>query len=432
MEKVNFFLTFKYLSGKEQKGLFSIFTLFSVISIILGIAVLIIVVSVMNGFQDNTIEKTISLQSFHLTLKPVFDEKIDNFDEVIRKIYKIEHVKTVFPVIETPILYNIRGYIGNTVLRAYGRDYYLSDVFKNNVSIKKGFINYNNEFFIVGSEFAYLKNFDLNQEIAIYSVGNKNIIPKLKIVKVNALFKTGFYPVDAGIFYSSLEVAQYILNLSPNSCYSISIILDNLKYLKNVENELKKEFGFEFKVLSWIDYMGALYEAFKNEKNLLIFIIFLIIIVAAFNMISSQIMLIMIKKKEIGILKAIGFSPNDIKKIFIYYGTIIGITGSSIGLIIGLLITKNLDYFFKIIEYFVNNIVSFLYSLLNIFNINLVPPKFEIFSREIYYFDKVPVKVNFVEIFFIIFFSIILIIFSSYVPAKKASEVKPKEVIHNE
>ncbi|MCX8058508.1 MAG: FtsX-like permease family protein [Spirochaetes bacterium] len=432
MDKVNIFLTFRYLSGKEQKGFFSIFTIFSIVGVILGIAVLITVVSVMNGFQDNTIEKTISLQSFHITLKKVFDEKIDNYEQIINQLYKIENIKLAFPVIETPILYNIDGNIGSTLLRAYGKDYFNSEFFKKNFIIKEGNLNKREDILIIGSEFAYLKNFNLNSNIALYSITGNNIIPRFKITKAHAIFKTGFYPVDSSIFYSSIELAQYILNLDKKSCYSISIIVDDLKNVNYVKNEILKLYGFEYRALTWMDYMGSLYEAFKNEKNLLIFIIFLIIIVAAFNMVSSQIMLIMIKRKEIGILKALGFSPDDIKSIFIYYGLIIAIVGVSIGLIIGLLLTKNLDLFFNILEKFINNFIGFINEILTLFNIKYYIPKFQIFSREIYYFEKVPVKVKFFEVFSIIFFSTIVILISSYLPAKKAASLKPKEVIHNE
>ena len=171
-----------------------------------------------------------------------------------------------------------------------------------------------------------------------------------------------------------------------------------------------------------------------NMKNIRIFsaIAILIIIVAAFNMVSSLIMIVMNKRKEIGILKAIGFSPTDIQQIFVAFGSIIGLVGSLNGLLLGLLIAKNIDSIFDGLEFLVNTVLQFFQSIVNLFNPEFFIANFQIFSNEVYYFDRVPVKINFSEIFIIVSVSMFLIFLSSYIPAKKASQVKPKEVIHNE
>lgn len=431
--KINLFIAFRYIQGKGKKAYFSFFTVISIVGIILGIAALVATIGVMNGFQVDIKQKIISLQSFHINVVDYFNSPIKNYQQVIEKIENIKHVKFAFGYIETPVLFSTENSLKGTLIRGYDKSFYNSELFKKNIKIIDNLknIDLKSDEVLIGKEFSLLYGFDKNSKFPLSSASKNIFMPTMKFVKVKALFKTGYYPIDSQIIYASLKLTQKLLNLN-NACSSIGVIVDDIKNLEDVKKKIDKILPFRLYTKAWYDYNRNFFEALKNEKTMLFFIVFLIVIVASFNMISSQIMLVMNKQKEIGILKAIGFTPFDIKTIFIIYGSIIGLTGSFMGVVLGLLILKNIDWIFETVEKMVNSILNFTFSIISIFNNNVVIPNFQIFSKDVYYFDKIPVKIYFNEIFIIVLFSLIIIFMASFIPANKASKISPKEVIHNE
>lgn len=460
--KINLFIAFRYIQGKGKKVYFSFFTIVSILGIILGIAALIATVGVMNGFQSDIKQKIISLQSFHINIVDYFNSPIKDYKKLIDKIEKIKHVKFAFGYIETPALFSSENNLKGTVVRGYDNNFYNSDLFKKNIKIFNNITNNENtdnknlkvsndksksdnknskdlqsKIFIkdnevlIGKEFALIYGFEKGSTFPIASASKSIFSPTMKFVKVKALFKTGYYPIDSQIIYASLSLTQKLLNLD-NACSSIGVVVDDLKNLESVKKKIDQILPFRLYTKAWYDYNKNFFEALKNEKTMLFFIVFLIVIVASFNMVSSQIMLVMSKQKEIGILKALGFTPFDIKAIFILYGSIIGLIGSFMGVILGLLILKNIDWIFNSVEKLVNSIINFIFGIISIFNQNVIVPHFQIFSKDVYYFDKIPVKIYFNEIFVIVLFSMIIVFLASFIPANKAGKVSPKDVIHNE
>ncbi|MFN3411041.1 MAG: ABC transporter permease [Exilispira sp.] len=431
--KVVFFISLRYLSGRKEKGIFSFFSIMSIIGIILGVAALISVISVMNGFQENIKEKTISLQSFHLSIHS-FDPRGFYYEDLLKNLKEIQHISGIYPFIETAVLFSIDGYTNGTLLRGYEKSFFSSDTFKSNTIITDGSYNEldSNSFIAVGDQFALLYGAKVNSKIILTVFTDSVFQPKIKLFTVKAHYKTGYYPIDSSILYTTLENIQQMMSMQ-DKCTAIGITVDNLKNVQKVKNEIINRVPFsKVYVNTWFEENQNTYNALKNEKTLMFFIVFMIIIVSSFYIISSQVMTVMNKQKEIGILKAIGFTPQDINNIFLLNGIIIGLLGVLLGTSLGFIIALNLDNIFNFIENFVNGIISILFFFINFFNSSAIAPKFQIFSRDIYYFDKVPVSIRLHEVILINILTFILVFVSSLIPAKKAASVKPKEVIHNE
>ncbi len=431
--KVAFFISLRYLSGKKEKGIFSFFSIMSIVGIILGVAALISVVSVMNGFQENMKQKTISLQSFHIHIHSLNPNGFE-YKEIIESISKIEHVVGVYPFIETAVLFSLGGYTNGTILRGYDKSFFLSDTYRKNSVIADG--SYSeldiDGYLAVGEQFAYLYGARINNKILLTVFTGTVFQPRIKLYTVKTLYKTGFYPIDSSVLLTTIENVQKMMSME-NKCTSIGIIVDNLKNVDSVKREVEKNIPFnKVYVNTWYEENRNIYLALKNEKTLMFFIVFMIIVVSAFYIISSQIMTVMNKQKEIGILKAIGFTPNDIKYIFLLNGIVIGLLGSLLGTCLGFIISMNLDSIFNFLEKIVNGFISIIFFFINLINPYFSKPRFQIFSRDVYYFDKVPVEIRLIEVVFINISTFFLVFISSIIPAKKAANVKPKEVIHNE
>lgn len=431
--RVTLFISLRYLSGKKENGIFSFFSIISILGIILGVAALISVISVMNGFQDNIKEKTISLQSFHLIIHS-FDPNGFYYDDIVNKIQKLNNIEGVYPFIESAVLFSLDGYTNGTMLRGYDRSFFSSRTFKSNAKLVNGSYDEldSNSFLAIGDQFSLLYGARLNSKIILTVFTDSVFQPKIKLFTVKAAFKTGYYPIDSSVLITTIENAQQLLAMN-GKCTSIGIIVDNLKNVEKVKKEIINEISFgKVYVNTWFEENRNFYYALQNEKTLMFFIVFMIIIVSAFYIISSQVMTVVNKQKEIGILKAIGFTPNDIKYIFLLNGVIIGLLGVLLGTSLGFIISKNLDSIFQMIENIVNGFLSIIFYFINIFDKSILTPRFQIFSRDVYYFDKVPVSIRLPEVILINFVTFIVVFLSSLIPARKASIVKPKEVIHNE
>ena len=431
--KVTFFISLRYLSGKKEKGIFSFFSIMSIIGIILGVAALISVISVMNGFQENIKEKTISLQSFHIHIHS-FDPLGFYYNDIINNLRKLEHINGVYPFIETAVLYSVGGYTNGTILRGYDKNFFTSSTYRKNSIITDGSYDEldSNNYLAVGEQFAYLYGVRINSKVLLTVFTGSIFQPKIKLFTTKTLYKTGFYPIDSSILLTTIENVQQMMSLE-NKCTSIGIIVDNLANVDKVKKQVEAIIPFsKAYVNSWYEENRNTYLALQNEKTLMFFIVFMIIVVSAFYIVSSQIMTVMNKQKEIGILKAIGFTPNDIKNIFLLNGIIIGILGALLGTCLGFIISMNLDTIFTFIERIVNGLISIVFFFINIINSSISKPIFQIFSRDVYYFDKVPVQIRLIEVVLINISTFFLVFLSSLIPARKAANVKPKEVIHNE
>ena len=402
-------ITFRFLKARKKDGFLNVISIFSFIGIGLGVAVLIIVMSVMNGFRTELINKIVGFNS-HITVEP--------YEEII-EIDKLK--KTNLNLIsENLILSNSGESIvikkdksKGLVLRGYSRKDFSSlkiindDTFIGN---KNGLIE---NYISIGKELSFTLGLKIGDDITIMSSsGIETIIgslPKKKTFTVVSLFESGLADFDNNIAFINLDTLNEFFNLDKKDT-NLEIYLKNPQNIEDQKIVVQKIFPNDF-VYSWADMNSSLFSALKVERNVMFIILSLIIVVAAFNIISGLTILVKNKTRDIAILKSIGVLNKSIIKIFFLVGVIIGTSATIFGILLG--VTFSL---------YVENLRQF---LSDVFNISLFP-------EEIYFLSSMPSEINPTSIFFISLCSILITILVSIFPALKAAKLDPIKALKYE
>ena len=394
-------ITLRYLRTKKKEGFINIISTFSFAGISLGVAVLIIVMSVMNGFRTELINKIVGFNP-HVIIKPY--EKTINFKKFEqREIKKISDEILITNSAEGLIIN--KEYTKGILLRAYKKN----DFSKLSLVNKKEFIGnkkLNIKHISIGKELSYIINAKIGDKIVIMSPFGINTIvgslPKQEAYIVDSIFESGLIEFDQSVAFLNIRDIEELFNLDVDSRY-FEIFLKNPKNISSEKKILKNIFNEEL-IYTWDEQNKSLFSALKVERNVMFIILTLIIIVAAFNIISGLTILVKNKTKEIAILKSFGVQNNSIKKIFFLVGLIIGTSATIFGIILGVLFSIYIEE------------VRVLLS--NVFGITLFP-------EEIYFLSKMPSEINFLSISIIGIVSILITVIVSLYPAIKAANLDP-------
>ncbi len=393
-------ITFRFLKARKKDGFLNIISIFSFIGISLGVAVLIIVMSVMNGFRTELINKIVGFNA-HIVVDP-YEKKIDISDK-----------PNLTSISENLILSNNgeaiiikKDFSKGIILRGYTNEDFSKLEFINNKSYigNKDDLNKNN--ISIGKELSFALGVEVGDNITIMSSsGVQTIIgtlPKQKTFKIISLFESGLVDFDNNIAFINLETLEEFFDLK-NKNRKLEIYLKNPQNIEDQKFIVQKIFPNEF-VYSWSDMNRSLFSALKVERNVMFIILSLIIIVAAFNIISGLTILVKNKTREIAILKSIGVLNKSIVKIFFLVGVLIGTSATIFGIVLGVTFSM-----------YIENIRQFLST---IFNISLFP-------EEIYFLSNMPSEINPFSIFLISLCSISITIIVSIFPALKAARLDP-------
>ena len=402
-------ITFRFLKARKKDGFLNVISIFSFIGIGLGVAVLIIVMSVMNGFRTELVDKIVGFNP-HVTVKP-YSEKINLAKFNIPELNAISKNLILSNSGEAIIMKNktskgilLRGYKNNDFpkLKIINNDFFIGDKTKltnQNISISK--------------ELSFTLNVNIGDKITLMSpsgvetiIGN---LPKQKTFTIVSLFESGLIDFDNNIAFINLKTLEDFFNLSVRD-RNLEIYLENPQNIEKQKKIVQKVFPNEF-VYSWSDMNSSLFSALKVERNVMFIILSLIIIVAAFNIISGLTILVKNKTKEIAILKSIGVLNKSIVKIFFLVGVCIGTSATFFGILLGV-----------IFSIYVENIRQFLST---IFNISLFP-------EEIYFLSTMPSEINPFSILIISASSILITIIVSIFPALKAAKLDPIKALKYE
>ena len=401
-------VAFRYLKTRKNDGFLNVISIFSFIGISLGVAVLIIVMSVMNGFRTELINKIVGF-SAHITVKP-YENLIDN------KIFKNKELN----LISKKLLISNSGegviinkdYTKGILLRGYKQKSFKKlDLVKNNLFA--GNKNLNSKHISIGKELSFLLNVDIGDKILIMSPsGIKTIVgnlPKQEAYIIDSIFESGLANFDQNVAFINIADLENLFDIPKNERF-LEIYLKDPNNIESSKFKVQKIFKNDL-VYSWADLNKSLFSALKVERNVMFIILSLIIIVAAFNIISGLTILVKNKTREIAILKSIGVKNNSITKIFFIIGFIIGISATMFGIFLGV-----------IFSLYIEN-VRLLLS--NLFDISLFP-------EEIYFLSKMPSEINIYSIVIIAFCSILITSIVSIFPAIKASKLKPVQALKYE
>jgi lipoprotein-releasing system permease protein len=395
-------ITLRYLKTRKKDGFLNIISIFSFIGISLGVAVLIIVMSVMNGFRTELINKIVGFNA-HVTVKPyessISLEKLDN--ENLKLISK----ELILSNSGEAIVIS-KDYTKGLILRGYSSENFLKlDVVKKGNLIGKSNQLTKNSISI-GKELSFNLDLGVGDKVSIMSpVGIETIIgslPRQETFIISSIFDSGLADFDANIAFINLDTLENFFSLKKEK-RNLEIYLNNPSNIEEEKNKIQKIFKNEF-VYSWADMNSSLFSALKVERNVMFIILSLIIIVAAFNIISGLTILVKNKTRDIAILKSIGVLNKSIFKIFFLVGVIIGTTATFFGIFLGVMFSL-----------YIENLREF---LSNTFNISLFP-------EEIYFLSTMPSEINPTSIFIISLCSIFITIIVSIFPAIKASKLDP-------
>ena len=412
--QLEFLIAFRYLRSKRSEGFISIIAGFSLVGIILGVATLIIVMSVMNGFRAELIGRILGLNG-HIG---VYENQnnFQNYDEYSVGVAEIPGVKAVTPQIEGQGLIVYNNYSSGIVVRGIRwSDLSARKQLWNSISNKE--IEYfNKNGIIIGHRLAKKLNIKDNDDVFILTpqmrVTAFGSVPKQKKFKVIQAFDVGMFEYDSSFVFMSLTNAQSLYGYDANNSISnLEVYLNSTDEIELIKKKLLEISDKNLIITDWIERNYSFINALKVERNVMFIILTLIITVAAFNIISSMIMFVNSKSIDIAVLRAMGASKNCIMKIFFLTGISIGGAGTFFGTVLGILFCYNIE-----------TVRQFLEKLTN----------YELFSAEIYFLTKMPALIDPIEVIQIIVLAFFLSFVASLYPAWKATRILPAEVLRYE
>jgi len=403
-------IAFRYLKPKRKEGFLKIISIFSFLGIALGVAVLIIVMSVMNGFRTELIDKILGFNA-HIIIKP-YEKKIEsqNLNELNSLSNIIE--KTMFSFNGEGILINKDETKGILV-----RGYLKNDLKKINL-LQKGIYegslaNFNKNTVSIGKDLAISLDLKVDDKITLMSsAGIQTIIgslPKQESFTISSIFNSGFAEFDQNVIFMPVEDAISFFEASNDDLF-LEIYLKKPEHVSEAKKKIQNLFSDYF-VYSWADLNKSFFGALKVERNVMFIILSLIIVVAAFNIISGLTILVKNKTKEIAILRTLGVSKKSIAKIFFLVGFSIGFFATLTGVLLGVLFSHNIEK--------IRSLLS------DLFNISLFP-------EEIYFLSKMPSEIDLNSILIITLCSLAITVLVSIFPSYSASKLDPIKALKYE
>jgi lipoprotein-releasing system permease protein len=356
------FISLRYLKAKRRQGFISLISIISVAGVAVGVMALIVVLAVMTGFTDSLREKILGINS-HIVVQKL-GTGITDYQELSEVVLQEKGVIAATPYTYSQTMLSVPDASSGAIVRGIDPAT-ANDVLSLNNQLTKGSIIALNEGspsqidpetdklssralpgIILGKELAKSLHVGVDDNIRLFSPSGPltpmGVIPKIKTCQVVGIFDTGMYEYDSSLAYVSLTTAQDFLELG-NNVHGLELKVDDIYQASEIAGKLEKTLGFRYVVKDWISMNKSLFSALKLEKTAMFIILALIVLVAAFNIISTLIMVVMSKGKDIAILKSMGATSKGIMRIFVYEGLIIGLTGTILGVIGGLAICKVLS-----------------------------------------------------------------------------------------
>ncbi len=393
-------ISIRNLRPKKKEGFLKIISIFSFLGIMLGVAILIIVMSVMNGFKTDLTNKILGLNP-HIVVQPNSFQIDESYISKLKKDFEEMTISRTYSgegiVISNE---NTKGVILKGIDKSEKNIVEFFDSFISQGNLD----NFNSNKVFIGSELSFNFNLEIGDTINLMTssfvgtpLGN---LPKQEIFEVAGIFTTGFIEFDENIIFLNIEDALSIFDKGVKD-QNIEIYLQDPLEANFFKNKIQN-INQNYFIYTWSDLNKSLFSALKVERNVMFVILSLIIVVAAFNIISGLTILIKNKTKEIAILKTLGLSNKSIKKTFFLTGLTIGFFATLSGIILGILFSMNIEK----IRIFLSKVF-----------------KFEIFPSDIYFLDELPYEINSISILIVFIISLLISAIASYLPATKISKM---------
>lgn len=406
-------VAFRYLRSRKKTRFVSVITGFSFLGIMLGVATLIIVMSVMNGFREELMNRILGFNG-HLSVQPSWGPVLSLNESLLDEIRKVPNVESVAPVVEGQVMVSTNLHTQGAMVRGMRAEDFktrplLFDNLAGNFSLFE-----KEQGVIIGSRLASKLGLRFGDKVNLISP-NGNVtafgtMPRTKAYKMVATFDSGMYEYDANMIFMPMAQAQKFL-MQEGNVSQIDIFLKDQKDLPFTMQNLREVLPLNVSVVDWRKSNAAFFNAVEVERNVMFLILTLIIVVAAFNIISGLIMLVRDKTKDIAILRTMGASRRGIMSVFLIDGCFVGVVGSLLGLLLGLSISLNLE-----------SIRQWLGSLAGR----------DLFSAEVYFLSQLPSKTYASDVILVVCLALGLSFLATLYPSWKASKTDPVEALRYE
>jgi lipoprotein-releasing system permease protein len=405
-------VAFRYLRARRQERFVSVIAIFSLLGIALGVATLIIVMSVMNGFRTDLIGRILGLNG-HLA---VYGEgtSLNDFDAVAQKVRELSGVIRVTPLIEGQVMATSEtGAAGALVRGIRAKDLHSLPLLADHI-VQGSLADFDDDGVAVGDRLARRLGITVGSSITVLSPQGTatafGTMPRVKTYHVAAIFDVGYYEYDNGFIYVPLDAAQLFFRL-PEAVSYLEVFVADADQSTRAARLIAAALGGHVRILDWQRANSGIVNAVEIERNVMFLILTLIIVVAAFNIISSMIMMVKDKGRDIAILRTMGASRAMVLRIFMLSGASIGVVGTIAGFALGIIVTCNLEV-----------IRQFLQNMLHV----------ELFSAEFYFFTRIPARIDSGEVAAVVIMALGLSLLATIYPSWRAARLDPVEALRYE
>jgi len=403
----------RYLRAKRKEGFISVITGFAFTGIALGVATLIIVMSVMNGFKSELLSRILGLNG-HIMLVSTPGFPFTDYKAAVHSLEQLHGVEVAIPMIEKQLLVST----GSTAEGAIVRGIQKQDLIKKDV-LRQGLTNVNveafdGEYIILGERLADKLGVVVGDEVTLISPNGKvtafGTVPRMKSYTVLGTFNVGMYEYDANLIFMPMEAAQKFFGLYA-AATQIDVSLKNSDDLKNMRKLIEESVGLDAYVYDFKQSNAAFFNAIDVERNVMFLILTLIILVAAFNIITGLIMLVKDKCRDVAILRTMGATKWMIMRVFMMAGAYIGVIGTLIGVALGIVFCKNIESVRHFLEMLSGR---------------------DLFSAEIYFLSKLPAQIDWIEVIVVAVVALLISFLATVYPAYRAAKYDPVEALRYE
>ena len=407
-------VAFRYLRARRSEGFVSVIAAFSFLGIVLGVATLIIVMAVMNGFRQELLSRVLGLNG-HIGIYAAHGPVLNDYEELAQKAGKINGVKLVMPLIEGQVMVSsVRSAQGAVVRGIRPEDFMKRKILSDNIvgGVPEAFFEPDTVF--IGDRLAHKLGIYVGEEITLISpkgtVTAFGSVPRMRSYTVGGTFDVGMYEYDSAFIFMPMADAQKFFNMDENIT-NLEVFLDRHDLVPSVQRQMAAELGSGIRVYDWQRSNAAFFNAIQVERNVMFLILTLIILVASFNMISGLIMLVKDKGRDIAVLRTMGATKAMIMRIFFMSGASIGFFGTLFGVIFGLLFCDNIERIRRFLEGLTGT---------------------DLFSAEIYFLSRLPAEVDPVEVVAVVLMALFLSFAATIYPSWRAARLDPVEALRYE
>jgi lipoprotein-releasing system permease protein len=405
-------VAFRYLRARRQEGFVSVIAIFSLLGIALGVATLIIVMSVMNGFRADLLGRILGLNGD----LGVYASSggLSDFDAAAQKVRAVPGVVRVTPLVEGQVMATSEVGAAGALVRGIRPDDLRSLPLLANHIVQGSLADFSDDGVVVGERLARRLGVTIGSPITVISPQGTatafGTMPRVKTYQVVALFNVGMFEYDNSFIYTPLAAAQLFFRL-PEEVSSLEVFVDDPDRMREERRLIGTALGGQVRIVDWQQANSSLFNAVEIERNVMFLILTLIIVVAAFNIISSMIMMVKDKGRDIAILRTMGASRAMILRIFVLSGASIGVVGTIAGFVLGVLFTNNIEAIRQGLQKVIGT---------------------DLFAAEIYFFTRIPARIDTGEVAAVVIMALALSFLATIYPSWRAARLDPVEALRYE